>query len=229
LADYINKSILSQAYLHIEPKNFQTEEDLLKFRQHLEIFARSRTNFYLYPGASIEIEFEEGSLKARITIMGTIFLLMQGVSNYPDFREGIRLIYNDSKRLAEYIVSESQFSAGSKHADVIRLEARTGIIGSIQKVISQLETIKSGANGSILATDLVKKLDETKQEINKLMDNIENDSDKQLIFNGLSEVVAGIPSIPKPPKDKSNPPHAIIEFQERRRRLRASFNIDKNS
>ncbi|MGY0627641.1 MAG: hypothetical protein ACW7DS_18170, partial [Paraglaciecola chathamensis] len=128
MADYINKNILSQAYIHVEPTELETEEQLVEFKKHITEFARSRTNFYLHPDVSIEIEFEEGSLKARITVMGTLFLLMQGVANYPDFREGVGLIYNDSKRLAEYMISEAQFFAGSKHQDVIRLEARTGVV-----------------------------------------------------------------------------------------------------
>jgi hypothetical protein len=225
LADYINKNILSQAYIHIEPADLETEEQLAEFKKHITEFARSRTNFYLHPDVSIEIEFEEGSLKARITIMGTIFLLMQGVSNYPDFREGVSLIYQDSKRLAEYLVSEAQFHAGAKHQDVIRLEARTGVVGSLHKVILQLEQIKRGACGSILAKDLEGKIDKALDDIKELLENLQESSDIELVKIGLSGLVEDIPENPKPPKDKTNTPIAISGYQSKRRKLRAYFNI----
>lgn len=225
MADYINKNILSQAYIHVEPTELETDEQLAEFKKHITDFARSRTNFYLHPDVSIEIEFEEGSLKARITVMGTIFLLMQGVSNYPDFREGVSLIYNDSKRLAEYMVSEAQFFSGSKHQDVIRLEARTGVVGSLHKVILQLEQIKRGAGGSILAKDLVSKINKAQDDIEELVRNLQEQEDINLVKSGLSDLVKEIPENPKPPKDKTNTPVAISNYQDRRRKLRAYFNI----
>ncbi|MCU7806126.1 MAG: hypothetical protein KZQ96_23380 [Candidatus Thiodiazotropha sp. (ex Lucinoma borealis)] len=226
MADYINKNILSQAYIHVEPIELETEEQFIEFKNHIIEFARSRTNFYLHPDVSIEIEFEEGSLKARITIMGTIFLLMEGVANYPDFREGVSLIYNDSKRLAEYMVSEAQYFSGSKHQDVIRLEARTGVLGSLHKIILQLEQIKRGAGGSILAKDLVSKIDKAQGDIEDLINNLQGQKDIELVKNGLSSIVREIPENPKPPKDKTNTPAAILSYKSRRRKLRQYFNIN---
>lgn len=226
MADYINKNILSQAYIHVEPAELKTEEQLANFKIHITEFARSRTNFYLHPDVSIEIEFEEGSLKARITVMGTMFILMQGVSNYPDFREGVSLIYQDSKRLAEYLVSEAQFHAGAKHQDVIRLEARTGVVGSLHKVILQLEQIKRGAGGSILAKDLEVKIDKALDDIKELLENLQNTSDTEIVKTGLSDLVKEIPETPKPPKDKTNTLIAISGYQNKRRKLRAYFSIN---
>ena len=225
MADYIHKNILSQAYIHVEPTELDSEQQLIQFKKHIAEFARSRTNFYLHPEVSIEIEFEEGSLKARITVMGAIYLLMQGVANYPSFQEGVGLIYNDSKRLAEYMVSEAQFFSGSKHQDVIRLEARTGVVGSLHKVILQLEKIKRGANGSITAKDLVPKINKVQEEIEDLVNNLQEQKDISVITKGLSGLVEGIPENPRPPKDKTNTPEAILSYQSRRRKLQKFFNI----
>lgn len=225
MADYINKNILSQAYIHVEPEALDSEESIAEFKKHITEFARSRSNFYLYPDVSIEIEFEQGSLKARITVLGTVFLLMQGVSNYPDFRDGVSLLYSDSKRLAEYMVSEAQFFAGSKHENVIRLEARTGVVGSLQKVILQLEQIKRGAGGTMLARDLTLKLDKAQDEIQDLLDNLKDEKDHELIKNGLAGVVREIPRNPKPPKEKTNGHLSISSYQERRLKLRKYFGL----
>ncbi len=224
MADYINRNILSQAYVHVEPTKLETSQQLNEFKKHIEAFTRSRTDFYLNSDVKIEIEFEEGSLKAKITIMGTLFLLIQGVANYPDFRTGISLLYNDSKRLAEYIVSETQFLSGSKHQDVIRLEARTGVVGSLYKVILQLEQIKRGASGSMLAVDLVSKLKKTQEDIEHLIDRLEDQKDIDIVMNELKSLAKKIPAKPKPPKNRTNPPDAILLYTRRRRSLLGYFN-----
>lgn len=217
MADYINKNILSQAYVHVEPTAFETEDDLNKFKSDLTLFAKSRVEFFLSPNLPVEIEFEEGSLIARVTVMGTIGLLFTGISNYKNFREGIQLIYSDSKRLTEYIVSETTFLSGARQQNVIRLEARVGIIGSIQKVINQLESIKRGANGSMLASDVSKKIDDATKELEKLFKNINDANDKELVRVGLESIAQEIPVMPKAPKDKFNPEEAILLFTRKRK------------
>ena len=219
LADYINKNILSQAYIHIEPKKLKSKDELQQFKVELEAFARQRIGFFLSPDLPIEIEFEEGSLIARITVLGTISVLFQFISGYKDFREGIQLIYSDAKRVTDYIISHTTFESGSRQQDVIRLEARVGIIGSIQKSINQLETIKRGASGGMLAEDVSRKIDDAITDLQKLMDNINDTDDKQLVGAGLREIAGEIPNQPKAPKDKLNSPEAILSFQRRRRRL----------
>lgn len=123
------------------------------------------------------------------------------------------------------MVSEAQFFSGSKHQDVIRLEARTGVVGSLHKVILQLEQIKRGAGGSILAKDLVSKINKAQDDIEELVRNLQEQEDINLVKSGLSDLVKEIPENPKPPKDKTNTPVAISNYQDRRRKLRAYFNI----
>lgn len=225
MADYINKNIVSQAYVHIEPTAFETPEDLERFKSSLESFAKSRVGFFLSPDLPIEIVFEEGSLIARVTVLGTICLLLQGISNYKDFREGIQLIYSDAKRVTDYIISHTSFEAGARQENVIRLEARVGIIGSIQKCINQLESIKRGANGGLLAEGISKKVTDAISELQKLMGNINDPNDKELIKNGLIEIVNELPDIPKPPKDKVNSQEAILGYQRKRHQLLSTLNM----
>ncbi|MDU1145232.1 hypothetical protein [Aeromonas rivipollensis] len=220
MADYINKNILSQAYIHIESEVVKNEQQLEEFKQLITEFARSRVDFFLSPDAPIEVDFEEGSLIARITILGTIGLLFQGIANYKDFREGIQLIYSDAKRVTDYIISEGVFSAGSRQQNVIRLEARVGIIGSIQKVINQLEGIKSDANGRKLATDLVEKLIESNKDIEKLISNLAAESDVELVKKGFLEIVDEMPEEPQPPKNKINEVAAANSYRNQKKKLR---------
>ena len=216
---------MSQAYVHVKPTAFETEEDLAAFKVKLTEFTRSRIDFFLSSELPIEIEFEEGSLIARVTVLGTIGLLFQGIANYKNFREGVQLIYSDSKRVTEYIISETIFESGSKQQDVIRLEARVGIIGSIQKVINQLDAINRGASGASLASDVAEKIRISLKELEKLMDNINEPADKELVRIGLQIIATEIPETPTPPKDKVNLLVSVRLFQRKRRELIAFFEV----
>lgn len=132
MADYINKNIICQAYVHVDPEDV-SEELLVDLRSHLENFVKSRSEFFLFPNPEVSIELKEGSIKIYATILGTFGALYGAVANYPSFREGVGLIYEDTKRLSEYIASESIFTTKARHNQVIRVEARTGVIGSIKK------------------------------------------------------------------------------------------------
>ncbi|MGF1807546.1 hypothetical protein L4C31_20095 [Aliivibrio sifiae] len=219
MADYIKKNILSQAYIHIEPRKFQSKEEVEQFKVELTEFTKQRVGFFLSPDLPIEIEFEEGSLIARVTVLGTIGLLFQGITSYKDFKEGIQFIYSDAKRVTEYIISHTAFESGARQQDVIRLEARVGIIGSIQKAINQLETIKRGANGTMIVDDINRKLDESIKELKKLMDNVNDPTDKELIRNGLLEIANEIPEKPKEPKGKVNSPGLVLHYLIKRQKL----------
>ena len=219
MANYINNNILSQAYIHIEPKKFKSQEELQQFKVELEEFTRQRVDFFLSPDLPIEIEFEDGSLKAKITVLGTICGLFHFISGYKDFREGIQFLYSDTKRVTDYIISHTTFESGSRQQDVIRLEARVGIIGSIQKSINQLETIKRGANGGMLVEDVSSKINDAIVDLEKLMSHIQDADDKQLVRAGLRDIASEIPNQPKPPKDKVNSPEAILNFQKRKKML----------
>jgi len=219
MADYINRNILSQAYIHVEPELFMSDNDLANFEARIKSFAESRASFYLSPEASVKLEFEEGSLKYRVTIMGTILLLMQGIANYKDFSEGIQLIYNDTKRLSEYIISEGLFETKSKHQNIIRLEARAGIVGSIQKIINQLEHIKRGTEGSMPASNIISKINESRIAINSLSNNIIDDRDRAFVINGLFDIARELPASPRPPKNKTNSNEELALYRDERRKL----------
>lgn len=225
MADYINKNILSQAYIHVEPTGIETEEQLESFKENLRAFALSRTEFFLSEGLEINIEFEEGSIKARVTVIGTLILLLQGISSYKDFREGLQFLYSDAKWLSDAIISESLYQTRAKHQDVIRVEARTGIIGSVHKVLNQLERIKTGAKGTMLASDIVEKIDDIQDELSKLMGNICDLDDRNLVAKECKYLVQELPEIPVPPKDKINSNYAINEYRRKKSALSSSIDI----
>lgn len=222
MADYIDKNILSQAYIHVEPSKQLNINELKEFQAHIKEFSRSRVDFFLHPGLEIQIAFEEGSIIARITVIGALSLLLQGVCNYPSFKEGVGAIYSDSKRLAEYIVSEAQFHSGSKHGDIIRLEARTGVIGSLHKITLKLDSIKRSAGGALTASELSEKLLDAAEEINQLISVLEEPQDIVLVKAGIKELIDAIPTAPTPPIGKANSPISVVVYSTRLKSLKAT-------
>lgn len=219
---------MSQAYIHIKSDLMNSDDKAQEFKAKLTQFTESRSSFFLSPDAPIEIELEDGSLKARVTVIGTLLLVLQGIANYKDFREGIQLLYSDAKRVTDYIIAESVFMAGARQEKVIRIEARVGIIGSIQKIINQLDTVQRGAKGSNLAKNLSEKLIEIQSEIDKLIENIADKDDKIFVCNGLFEISEEIPDYPTPPEDKVNEPVYIASFQRQRKKLRVKLKSAAN-
>jgi len=90
MADYIDKNILCQAYVHIRLPGPTSEEKLAAIKQQLTEFAAVRARFFIYPEIDVDIEFKEGSLKSYITILGAIYA---AICNYGSFRSGVDALY----------------------------------------------------------------------------------------------------------------------------------------
>lgn len=137
MANYINLNILSQSYIHIEPVNL-AQNEIEAFQSYISQFVSDRGKFFLYPDVQIDVAIKEGSLKSYATVLGTIYAVYLGIGNYGDFRQGISLLYEDCRRLAESVCNESLFQSKARNPEIIRIEARTGVIGSLKKILQTL-------------------------------------------------------------------------------------------
>jgi hypothetical protein len=211
VADYINKNILAQAYLHIEPEDMESI-DLDAISEHLNEFLRSRTDFFFTSSADISVEFAEGSIKIYGTVLGTIAAIYSGIATYPSFREGVLLLYEDSKRLSEYVVAEGLFTTNARHQNIVRLEARTGVIGSLRKVVGLIDQARN-MNGVKSADKIEEKLVEADTELRLLLSNLNSEEDLQLVRNGLKNLFEELPEVPAPPPRSFNSQIAIRRYQ----------------
>lgn len=199
MADYIDKNIITQAYLHLDIDNISAQE-LTLLKTKLTEFLRSRTDFFLYADAETQIDFRDGSLKIYANILGTVSSLYGAIALYPDFREGTQLLYSDAKRLSEYVIAESLYLTKARHKETIRLEARVGVIGSIQKINSLLISINSMIGYKPLK-EINRKISMTKSEIIKLYENLKSEEDKKLVASGFLELANKLPETPKIARD----------------------------
>ncbi len=211
MANYINGNMLCQAYIHVEPDEI-TQELTTQLQNHLESFVKTRVDFFLYSETDINIELQEGSIKLRITVFGTMMALFSAVANYPEFRSGAISMYDDVKRLSEYVISESVFSTKAKHHQIIRVEARTGVIGSTRKIISKLDMVNNN-NGKVMADTLTKYINQSGENIEILLNRVKTEEDKNFIKNGFQEIISELPKKPTPPNKKTNTDEQIKLYE----------------
>jgi hypothetical protein len=203
MADYIDRNILCQAYIHIEPVK-ETKAQLEELRRHLQAFITSRGQFFLYEEVATDVEFKEGSLKVYLTIAGALYI---AIGQYGSFRDGVNFLAGDAKRLAECVVSESLFMTRSRHDNTIRAEARTGVVGSLKNSIDRLSQIREELGDVSLQTS-ARHIAELHEQIEKLISNLNDPADPSFVANGLCELVKELlPS--KPPHDPQKPAPAV--------------------
>ncbi|MGO4746513.1 hypothetical protein [Serratia quinivorans] len=204
MANYIDSNILSQSYVHVEPTwltsvtNEQKEAELQRIKDSITEYAQKRLKFFLYDDVDIEVEFEDGSIKAKITAYGKVCVLLSAltpaghvVANYPQYREGVKAIISDVHKIGNVVNSEVLFQTQSRSKDeIIRVEARKGIVGSLEKIHNKMTSIENKLirkdNSSIsIYNDML----DLNKYISELDANLKDKQDRDSISKSLHEGV----------------------------------------
>ncbi|SCX36914.1 hypothetical protein SAMN03159437_05787 [Pseudomonas sp. NFACC25] len=222
MADYIDKSIICQAYIHIDPVPEGLDEEALKAQ--LEAFLGVRAEFFLYKEVGTEVELKEGSLKIYLTILGSLYV---GISQYPDFRQGVELLASDSKRVSEYAISESLFLSKSRHDCVLRTEARTGVCGTLKKIVDEIDYIKR-ESGSADPSRLIARMEALNKDIFTFKDNVTDREDKAWVFPQLKQYAdEQLPKRAVPKKDEIVSAEIGSAYIRERRLLMRSMSLQQ--
>ena len=96
----------------------------------------------------ISIEFEEGSLKSRIIVWGTVVYM--GIGNYGSFRAGVRQIITDVRQFSEVVINNMDNDPNIAANDIIRTEKRLGFPGRLQELYSRIDAYERSINGRCL-------------------------------------------------------------------------------
>lgn len=223
MADYIDKNILCQAYIHVELPAGLDEAQLQAIKDHLMDYANSRAKFFVYPEVQVDVEFKEGSLKTYITVAGFIYAAVIG---YGGFRTGIDYLHTDVKRLADSMVAESLFTTKARHQHILRTEARTGVIGSL-KVLMDDMTVLETSLGQISVDEAARRIGKIKDDADALLINVRADEDAKSIQNEVDEFSEKLPE--KCPHDPQKPPSdsAIVAYYDALSELRKNYGKKK--
>ncbi|CVH23216.1 Uncharacterised protein [Serratia marcescens] len=208
MADYINSNILSQSYVHVEPewlatvKGKEKQEAIERIKNIIKKHAEERMKFFLYDDVDIDVSFEDGSIKARITAYGSVCVLLNAltpvgnfVTNYSSYREGIKTIVSDVARLSDVVNSEVLFQTKSRSKkEIIRVEARKGIVGSLENINKKINEIsyktKTHKKNSVMS--IYNSILELHKNILELMDNVNDADDKELVRTALIDGVKNL-------------------------------------
>ena len=227
MADYIKASILCQSYVHTETtQDFAAAVNTIK-EKALPLIA-TRARFFLYEDAELSFDPQQGSLKSRITIFGTLALALQGITQYKDFREGVTLLYSDVQRVAEMATTETLFALKARGQQIKRTELRVGIVGSLHRIIGAIDAAEADPLDKSIKIK-AQDLESIRRDILKLMDNINDAEDVELVGDELYLLAKKIPEQPTPGR---RDPHALDNIQlykGTRRELLASIKSAKSS
>lgn len=207
MANYIDSNILSQSYVHVEPTwlasftKEQKEAELQRIKDNITDYAQQRLKFFLYDEVDIQVEFENGSIKAKITAYGKVCVLLSAltpaghvVANYPEYREGVKAIISDVYKIGNVVNSEVLFQTKSRSkSEIIRIEARKGIVGSLEKIHKQMTSIESRLtrkdNSPLTIYNEMLDLNKYISELDaNLKDRQDRDSISQSLFEGVNDL-----------------------------------------
>ena len=158
--------------------------------------------FFLYDEVIVDVEFEEGSIKAKVTAYGKVCVLLSAlnplgsaITQYPEYRDGIKTILSDVAKLSDMVNSEVLFQTNSRYKkEIIRIEARKGVIGSLHNINKKINDISNRTennkdNSSSLIYTMFLSLH---NDILSLMDNVNDKNDKELVRASLIDGIKKI-------------------------------------
>jgi hypothetical protein len=218
VADYVNRNILCQAYVHIEVPKHLDDAGIENIRRHLQAFIASRGAFFLYEQIETDVEVKEGSLKFYMTMAGALYI---AIGQYGSFRDGLNFLAQDAKRLAESVVSESLFMTRSRHGDTIRAEARTGVVGQLKTAVDKLEFIRFEMT-DVSPAVTAKRIAAVQVDIENIVSNLRDPTDVPFVVENLTKLsLQFLPAqLPKDPKKIPTEQHLTL-YREQRRELLA--------
>lgn len=194
MADYVNKNILSEAYVHIEQVTL-TPSQKVQFEQTLLDFAQSRGRFSIYEDIVPEVRTRDGSLKVYATVTGT---LTEALGDYANFDVALDDLYTDAKRLAEAMILETLFTSRARGKSVLRREARTGIVKSAKDLFDQIK-LAGNEYEDDSARSATKRVQSITERASNLLKVLTSEADIRLI---AKEAFSRVKALPIPIKIK---------------------------
>lgn len=180
----------------MEKKRLKIAETYLKLNldfnkernQELEIILRkavekSIRDFKYSETLVYEIEFDEGSIKAKIVF----FAVLNGMIFYADLKDSIKTIYNDVKWLSEKVITNAREDSNLIDYSLIRTERRTGIIGRLNTVLTRIEFLQNNLN-NLGNYQVQEELSQLYQEVANLVQLLD-ELDRQTFIQALPQQV----------------------------------------
>lgn len=208
MANYIDKEIICEAYVHLDIDTNLTAVDILRVKTHVKRYFDERVKFLLGESVETTVDSAEGSLKLTLTAYAGIAALVGVVGavdsvDFPAFSTTIKGTYEDSRMLAEATNLEAIFATRTPSCDRLHAEARTGLVGKTAKLVTALETLAVQAQQAYAPSTKteVLRIDQLGQsvlkldsEARKILAKVQSDQDRYCLAAGLYAAFKQLPS-----------------------------------
>lgn len=180
MADYIRETILSQGYAHIDVVEL-TEDQRRDFEVAITSYQGPRAKVLLGANIVPEVKTKDGSLIVYTTVYGS---LSDAIGETDDFHKALSSLYGASKMLADGCNLESLFLAKGKKKDLIRSEARTGVVKSTKDLFDKVDFLSKG-NSQESQKRLSTVLFEIDEKMVFLNQQLTHEKDRQLVWSSF--------------------------------------------
>lgn len=197
MANYIDDEILCEGYTHFKVDEYPDAEALAQLKNEITSFMQDRAKFLLGEDVKIIVEFEEGSLKTTVKVVGSAALVIAlAIGDYGSFRAGVKQATDDVTMLAQSANLELIFRTKTASCDRLRLESRKGVLGRVDNLLNTLEQTRILTNQADLPAKrseqtkfklAVGKLVEWEKRSDRLLSKITDPSTKACIAAGFAE------------------------------------------
>ncbi|GJJ02786.1 hypothetical protein RugamoR64_33240 [Duganella rhizosphaerae] len=189
MADYIRKSILSQAYAHIEGVSLD-QGMKADFEVQIAEYQKPRAKILLGKEIIPEIRTRDGSLKVYSTVYGS---LSDALGEFTDFQQALNMLYASSKMLADACNLESLFLSRGKKNAMVRSEARTGIVKSTKDMFDRVLLLIE-AKQPESHVKITSNIADIEKKVIFLNEQLDYGRDKELIWSKFSPLLKKLSS-----------------------------------
>ena len=201
---------LAQAYIHLKPYS-ASDKKLRSLGRYAKRLAQRKAAEIYGRGVVVEVELEEGSLKTRVTIIGSILLgTYGGIADYKSFKDSVVEMCSDAKTFAADVCAPFTKKAGVPKEEVYRFERRLKTPGRLYSLSKDLEKLEK-STAELSPRDVQKEL----ARLRGKLDAIAGD----LSASEIDSIVSGLkaPHLPPPQKWPINdgpPKHSIRKTED---------------
>lgn len=162
---------LAQAYIHLRPYN-ASDRKLKALGRSTERLAIATARRVYGGGVEVIVELEEGSLRTRVTVVGTIVIgLYSGIANYSGFKQSVGELCNDAQTFAADVCRPFLRKAEASDDQLYRFERRLKTPGKLRRLSRHLERIERQA-ADLSPNNLAKELAAARNELLQIADDV---------------------------------------------------------
>lgn len=136
---------LAQAYIHLKPYEASDERVRALGRYAKRVAVKAASEIY-GGGVEVEVQLEEGSLRARITVGGFLLVTYGVIADYNGFKESIVGLCSDAREFAVDVCDPFVSKAGVPAEEVYRFERRLKTPGKLYRLTKRLDKLEKSVD-----------------------------------------------------------------------------------